>query len=50
MFIIGGVLLMLGGLVQVLAVYGTRWYVQRLYGQHLDRLEANLAELEETGN
>ncbi|WBO84989.1 hypothetical protein [Hymenobacter yonginensis] len=26
----------------------TRWYLQRLYGQHLDRLEASLRELEET--
>ena len=23
----------------------TRWYLQRLYGQHLDRLEASLREL-----
>ncbi|MBC6697818.1 hypothetical protein [Hymenobacter sp. BT190] len=26
----------------------TRWYLQRLYGQHLDRLEASLRELEAT--
>jgi hypothetical protein len=26
----------------------TRWYLQRLYGQHLDRLEGYLRELEET--
>lgn len=25
----------------------TRWYIQRLYGQHLDRLEANLRELDD---
>ncbi len=50
LFIMAGVLLVLGMLVQVLAVYGTRWYVQRLYGQHLDRLEANLAELEDVAN
>ena len=31
--------------MQVLAVYVTRWFMQRLYGQHLDRLEANLTEL-----
>ncbi|MBD2766395.1 hypothetical protein IC235_00645 [Hymenobacter sp. BT664] len=42
-----GILLGVGILVQVLLVYGMRWYIQRLYGQHLDRLEANLAELEE---
>jgi len=35
----------LGALVQVVMVYSTRWYLQRLYGQHLDRLEANLHEL-----
>jgi len=34
-------------LVQVPIVFGTRWYLQRLYGQHLDRLEANLQELTE---
>ena len=39
-------LLLLGAAVlQVPAVYGTRWYLQRLYGQHLDRLEASLREL-----
>lgn len=48
LLIMSGVLLVCGVLLQVLAVYGTRWYVQRLYGQHLDRLEANLAELEDT--
>ena len=32
-------------LMQVFAVYVTRWFMQRLYGQHLDRLEANLREL-----
>ena len=31
--------------LQWAAVRGTRWYLQRLYGQHLDRLEANLREL-----
>ncbi|OGX82471.1 hypothetical protein BEN47_18425 [Hymenobacter lapidarius] len=50
LLIMSGVLLGCGVLVQVLAVYGTRWYLQRLYGQHLDRLEANLAELEEVAN
>ena len=33
--------------MQVLAVYVTRWFMQRLYGRHLDRLEASLAELDE---
>jgi hypothetical protein len=47
LLIIGGVMLVLGGLLQVLAVYGTRWYMQRLYGQHLDRLEHSLQELNE---
>ncbi|SFQ47072.1 hypothetical protein [Hymenobacter arizonensis] len=50
LFIVGGVFLVFGVLLQLLAVYGTRWYVQRLYGQHLDRLEANLAELDEPTN
>ena len=40
-------LLVFGALLQVAAVYGTRWYVQRLYGQHLDRLEGLLRELEQ---
>ena len=37
------------GLMGTLIYFGmrwaTRWYLQRLYGQHLDRLEANLCEL-----
>ena len=41
----GGALLVFGALLQVAVVYGTRWYLQRLYGQHLDRLEASLREL-----
>lgn len=36
-----------GLLLQVAAVYGTRWFMQRLYGQHLDRLERSLQELNE---
>jgi hypothetical protein len=44
----GGLLLMLGAVLQVGIVYVTRWYMQRLYGQHLDRLEGQLHELEET--
>ena len=41
------VFVVLGAVVQVGMVYLTRWYLQRLYGQHLDRLEASLRELEE---
>ncbi|MCI1188928.1 hypothetical protein MON38_16010 [Hymenobacter sp. DH14] len=37
----------LGAIVQVAIIYLTRWYLQRLYGQHLDRFEANLRELDE---
>ncbi|GAB3722784.1 hypothetical protein GCM10027594_03610 [Hymenobacter agri] len=36
-----------GGLVQIGIVYLTRWFQQRLYGRHLDRLEASLRELDE---
>jgi hypothetical protein len=42
-----GALLLLGTFLQVLMIYTTRWYLQRLYGQHLDRLEGQLQELEE---
>lgn len=45
--IFAGSLLLLGMLLQVAMVYGTRWWVQRLYGQHLDRLEGQLRELDE---
>lgn len=44
----GCIVLVLGGVIQVGIVYVTRWYMQRLYGQHLDRLEGQLQELEET--
>lgn len=37
----------LGALMQVGIIHLTRWYLQRLYGQHLDRLEASLYELSE---
>lgn len=43
----GGILLVLGAIMQVGIVYVTRWYMQRLYGQHLDRLEGQLHELDE---
>lgn len=36
-----------GGLTYFMMRGFTRWYLQRLYGQHLDRLETNLRELEE---
>ena len=42
-------LLVVIALVQVGIVYGARWWVQRLYGQHLDRLEGQLHELDEGG-
>lgn len=37
----------LGAVVQVGVGRLTRWYLQRLYGQHLDRLEASLRELDD---
>jgi|GEM_PF-1092775 len=45
--IIIGLFLLMGLLVQVGIVRFARWYVQRLYGQHLDRLEGQLRELSE---
>ena len=42
--------LVFGVVVQVGVVYFTRWYLQRLYGQHLDRLESQLRELDEPAN
>lgn len=44
----GGILLVFGVVVQVGVVYFTRWYLQRLYGQHLDRLEGQLRELDDS--
>lgn len=46
MVALGIALLFFGSLLQIAAVYGTRWWVQRLYGQHLDRLEGQLRELD----
>lgn len=46
--IVAGVLVVMGLLLQWALIRGTRAYLQRLYGQHLDRLEANLRELEAT--
>lgn len=37
----------LGAALQYGIAYLTRWYLQRLYGRHLDRLEASLRELAE---
>ncbi|MDO7853057.1 hypothetical protein Q4S41_15740 [Hymenobacter sp. CA1UV-4] len=42
---LGAALLVLGLLLQWAVVRAARWYLQRLYGQHLDRLEASLHEL-----
>ncbi|MGY3089635.1 hypothetical protein ACVWYF_002683 [Hymenobacter sp. UYAg731] len=42
---LGAAMLVLGLLLQWAVVRATRWYLQRLYGQYLDRLEANLREL-----
>jgi hypothetical protein len=44
---VGVGLLLIGALLQTAVVYGTRWWMQRLYGQHLDRLEGQLRELDE---
>ena len=43
--LLAGAMLVLGALTQLGVVQVTRWYLQRLYGQHLDRLEASLREL-----
>ncbi len=40
-------LLVLGGLLYWPVARLTTWYLQRLYGQHLDRLEGQLRELDE---
>ena len=44
---LGAVLLVLGLVLWRVVAYATRRYLQRLYGQHLDRLEASLRELDE---
>ncbi|GAB3579824.1 hypothetical protein [Hymenobacter daeguensis] len=44
---LGAALLAVGLLLQWAVVRAARWYLQRLYGQHLDRLEASLRELDE---
>ena len=45
--LVGGAMLVLGMALYWPAARTTAWYLQRLYGQHLDRLEAQLRELEE---
>ena len=47
--LLAGTMLIAGALVQLGVVQVTRWYLQRLYGQHLDRLEASLCELDDDG-
>ena len=44
---IGVLVLLMAALTQWLVVKFARWYVQRLYGRHLDRLESQLRELNE---
>ncbi len=46
---VGGALLALGAVLGAALVYVTRWYLRRLYGQHLDRLEGGLRALDEPG-
>jgi hypothetical protein len=45
--IIVGLLLVLSILMYFPVAKATTWYLQRLYGQHLDRLEGQLHELDE---
>lgn len=45
--VVSGIWLVFGAIAQVGIVYLTRWWVQRVYGQHLDRLEGQLRELDE---
>ncbi|MBJ6141867.1 hypothetical protein [Hymenobacter sp. BT559] len=40
-------LLLMSVLIYWPVAQGTHWYLQRLYGQHLDRLEGQLRELDE---
>ncbi|RZK19688.1 MAG: hypothetical protein EOO56_13750 [Hymenobacter sp.] len=44
--LVAGLALVVGAACQVGIIYLTRWYLQRLYGQHLDRLEGQLRELD----
>jgi len=45
--VIVALVLVLGLICQFGIIYFTRWYLQRLYGRHLDRLEGQLRELDE---
>jgi len=45
--IVAALALIIGAACQVAVIRFTRWYLQRLYGQHLDRLESQLRELDE---
>lgn len=45
--VVVGLFLLMGVLLQLGMVRFARWYVQRLYGQHLDHLESQLRELSE---
>jgi nitrate/nitrite transporter NarK len=47
LLLMGVAVLVVGALTQVLVMQVTHWYSQRLYGQHLDRLESQLRELDE---
>ncbi|TDN35826.1 hypothetical protein E4631_05480 [Hymenobacter sp. UV11] len=48
LLLLTGIGLAAGALMQVLVIPVTRWYLQRLYGQHLDRLERQLRELDDS--
>ena len=45
--VVTSLVLVLGLIAQFGVIRLTRWYLQRLYGQHLDRLEGQLRELDE---
>ncbi|MGI4862308.1 MAG: hypothetical protein ACRYFZ_00180 [Janthinobacterium lividum] len=45
--VVVAVVLVLGLIFQFGIIYFTRWYLQRLYGRHLDRLEGQMRELNE---
>jgi hypothetical protein len=47
LLLMGIAVLVVGALTQVFVMQVTHWYSQRLYGQHLDRLEGQLRELDE---
>jgi hypothetical protein len=48
MGIIAALAMVIGAACQAGVIYFTRWYLQRLYGQHLDRLEGQLRELDDS--